>query len=190
MRTFLSALGPALWLIWLAIWMVAALGAKRTVRRESLGSRLGYGALMLAGAVVLAMPQVLGPTLGQRFHPHSFGWFLAGALLVLVGLAFSLVARFWLGGNWSGTVTVKQGHELIGSGPYALVRHPIYSGMLLAFIGTAIVIDRWSALAALALLLAALLVKIRKEERFMADTFGAAYARYQAEVPALVPFVF
>jgi protein-S-isoprenylcysteine O-methyltransferase Ste14 len=190
MRTFYSALVPALWLIWLAIWLVAAIGAKRTVRRESLGSRLGYNMLMLAGAVVLAKPDILGPTPGQGFDPHTFGWFLAGAVLVFVGLAFSIVARVWLGRNWSGIVTVKQSHELIRSGPYALVRHPIYSGMLLAFIGTAIVIDCWSSLVALAALLAALLVKIRKEEHFMAEAFGAAYARYRAEVPALAPFVF
>jgi hypothetical protein len=82
MRTFCGALVPALWLIWLAIWTVAALGTKQTVRRESLGSRLGYGALMLMGAVVLFMPDVLGPTLAQGFHPHTFGWYLAGAALV------------------------------------------------------------------------------------------------------------
>ena len=190
MKTFYGAVVPALWLIWLAIWLIAAAGAKRTMRRESFGSRLGYGVLMLVGAVLLIKPHILGPTLGQHFHPRSFGWFLAGVTLFAAGLGFSMLARFWLGRNWSGTVTLKQDHDLIRSGPYALVRHPIYSGMLLALIGTAIAIDSWSALIALVAMLAALLFKIRIEERFMADAFGEAYARYRADVPALVPFLF
>jgi protein-S-isoprenylcysteine O-methyltransferase Ste14 len=190
MRTFFVLLVPALWLVWIVLWAAAALRTKQTVRSESSGSRLGYSILLVAGAIILAKPHILGPLLEQRFHAHSFGWYLVGLALLLTGLGFSVLARARLGRNWSGTVTLKQDHELIRSGPYALVRHPIYTGLLLALLGTAIVIGRWRALIALVLFLVGIMIKMRKEERFMADAFGEAYARYRAEVPALLPFLF
>ena len=179
----------ALWLTWLAIWIVTAFRVKHTQRIESRGSRLVHDAAMLAGALLLAVPRILGPALELRFHHHSLAWFVTGTVLVALGLCFSVVARFWLGRNWSGSVTVKQDHELIRSGPYALVRHPIYTGMLTALIGTALVIGNGRAALGLAVLLAGLLYKIGVEERFMSEQFGEAYARYRREVPALIPFV-
>ena len=94
-----------------------------------------------------------------------------------------------LAGNWSGTVTLKQDHELVRSGPYALVRHPIYTGILLATIGAVVANDRWSAVLALALMAAAFLRKIATEERFMAEAFGPAYADYRRATARLVPYV-
>lgn len=179
----------ALWLIWLAIWIGAALSVKHTRRIESRMSRLIHGAAMLAGAVLLAMPNLLGSMLELRFHHHSLLWFITGTVLLALGLGFSVIARFRLGRNWSGLVTVKQDHELIRSGPYALVRHPIYTGMLTALIGTALVIGNGRAALGVAVLFAGLIYKIGVEERFMADQFGEAYARYRREVPALIPFV-
>jgi protein-S-isoprenylcysteine O-methyltransferase Ste14 len=189
MRTFYLSIIPALWVIWLAYWTVSAVGGKETVRRETRLSRLGHGGPMLAGALLLGGPYVFARVLDQRFHAFSFTWFLVGVALTAIGIAFSITARAWLGGNWSGTVTLKQGHELIRNGPYALVRHPIYTGMLLALFGTALVIDRWRALIGFVILAAGLLYKMRVEERFMAEQFGDAYARYRAEVPALIPFL-
>jgi protein-S-isoprenylcysteine O-methyltransferase Ste14 len=189
MRTFYLSIIPALWVIWLAYWTVSAVGAKETVRRETGLSRLGHGAPMLVGAVLLGVPRVFGHALEQRFHTFSFTWFWLGVALTATGIAFSISARAWLGVNWSGSVTLKQDHELIRNGPYALVRHPIYTGMLLALFGTALVVDRWRALIGFAILVAGLLYKMRVEERFMAEQFGDAYARYRAEVPALIPFL-
>ncbi len=189
MRTFFVALVPALWLIWLAFWIVAAIGTKQTVRRENRSSRLGHGIPMLVGALLLGVPHILGGALEQRFHAHTFGWFLFGAVLTALGLGFAMAARLWLGGNWSANVTLKQGHELIRSGPYAFVRHPIYTGLLLALAGTVIVVGRWRAVIALVVLLAGLIFKIGVEERFMAEQFGEAYARYRSQVAALIPFV-
>jgi protein-S-isoprenylcysteine O-methyltransferase Ste14 len=189
MQEFFKALIPGLWLTWLAYWILAARGNKETVRQEGAGSRLLHHGPMVAGGALLAMPYVLGHDLERRFHAHTFGWFLIGLALTAAGLGFAAAARIWLGGNWSGTVTLKKGHELIQSGPYALVRHPIYAGLLLALVGTVIAIDRWRALVALAVLLAGITYKINVEERFMRDAFGEAYARYRARVKALVPFL-
>jgi protein-S-isoprenylcysteine O-methyltransferase Ste14 len=107
----------------------------------------------------------------------------------VIGLGFSALARAWLGRNWSAEVTVKDGHELVRSGPYALVRHPIYAGMLLALAGTALMVGKWRALIGLALVVVALLRKLTVEERFMTEQFGEVYAHYRAEVSALIPFL-
>jgi protein-S-isoprenylcysteine O-methyltransferase Ste14 len=189
MRTFYLSIIPALWVIWLAYWTVAAVGTKETARHETRLSQLGHRVPMLVGAVLLGVPHIVGHVLEQRFHAFSFTWFWIGVALTALGIGFSIAARAWLGSNWSGSVTLKEGHELIRGGPYALVRHPIYTGILLALFGTALVVDRWRALIALAILVAGLLYKMRVEERFMMEQFGEAYARYRSEVPALIPFV-
>jgi protein-S-isoprenylcysteine O-methyltransferase Ste14 len=189
MMEFLKSLIPGLWLAWLAYWILAARGNKEIARHEGAGSRLVHHSPLVAGGVLMAWPHVLGPDWEGRFHAHTFGWFLLGLALVIAGLGFAVAARVRLGGNWSGTVTLKKDHELVQSGPYALVRHPIYTGLLLAFIGTAIAVDRWRAVLALPLLLAGILYKITVEERFMREQFGDAYVRYRARVKALVPYI-
>ena len=189
MSDVLRALIPAMWLLWLAYWVMAGRNHKATLRQESTLSRLShYGPLVLGGAL-LGVPNLAGPALEQPFHALTTAWLLSATVLAALGLGFCALARFWLGRNWSAQVTVKHDHELIRSGPYALVRHPIYTGALLALLGTAISVDKWRALVGLALMVAAFLRKLTIEERFMAEQFGKAYARYQAEVPALIPFV-
>ncbi|HEV2627555.1 MAG TPA: isoprenylcysteine carboxylmethyltransferase family protein [Pseudolabrys sp.] len=189
MKTFFQALIPALWLVWLAFWVLAARKAKENARQEGTGSRLLHAAPLIAAGALLASPHMLGTRMEGRFHAHTFGWFLVGLGLVVLGLGFSAAARMWLGRNWSGRVTLKKDHELIQSGPYALVRHPIYTGLLLALAGTVVAIDRWRALVALPLLIAGIVYKIGVEERFMRAKFGDAYERYRGRVKALVPFV-
>ena len=93
------------------------------------------------------------------------------------------------GGNWSGTVTVKEDHELIRTGPYGIVRHPIYTGLLFAILGSTVAFGEWRGLLAFGLLTIAFLFKLRREERFMSESFPNDYARYRVEVPALIPFI-
>ena len=189
MRTVSHILIPAMWLAWLAYWALAARGTKQTQRSEGLRSRLSYHLPLIAGAVFMAVPHVLGPQLEGLFVARTPAWQALAVVLVALGLGFSAAARVWLGRNWSGTVTVKHGHELIRSGPYALVRHPIYTGMLLALIGSALMVGKWRALIGLALMLLSFLRKLRIEERFMAQEFGEDYARYREQVAMLVPFL-
>ena len=129
------------------------------------------------------------PWLDQRFLPPTIIAYWLGLLMLAVGIAFAVWARLYLGRNWSGTVTVKQNHELIRSGPYRLVRHPIYTGLLLAILGTAVAFGEWRGLLAFALLTGSLSLKLRIEERFMSESFPKEYARYRAEVPALIPHI-
>jgi protein-S-isoprenylcysteine O-methyltransferase Ste14 len=178
-----------LWAAWFVYWHVAAFGTKPARRRESVASRLSH-ILPLALAVALFIqPGLAGPALGAPILARSPGFDIAGALLVAAGLGFAVWARLHLAGNWSGTVTLKQDHELVRSGPYALLRHPIYTGLLLAAVGTVVAIDRWSAVIALALMATAFLRKIVIEERFMADAFGPAYAAYSRGTARLVPYL-
>jgi protein-S-isoprenylcysteine O-methyltransferase Ste14 len=110
-------------------------------------------------------------------------------LLAVAGIAFTVWARLHLGANWSSEVSVKQDHELVQSGPYAIVRHPIYTGLALAFLGTAIAIGEWRAVIAFVVAVASFWYKLSIEERVMRETFGAAYDDYARKVRALVPFL-
>lgn len=183
------ALIPGLWALWLVYWAVAARATNKTQRQESFTSRLSHYGPLILGCMLLGIPHALGPGLEREFHSGTAAWFLIAIMMVTAGLGFSAMARAKLGRNWSAEVTIKQGHELVRSGPYALVRHPIYAGMLMALIGTAISIGKWRALLGLALIIAAMLRKLTIEERFMTEQFGEAYVRYRAEVSALIPFL-
>jgi protein-S-isoprenylcysteine O-methyltransferase Ste14 len=178
-----------MWLAWLAYWAFAARAVKQTQRTEDARSRLSHRLPLLAGAVIMTVPNLFGPRLEAVLVPGSAAWQALTVALVALGLGFSAAARVWLGRNWSSMVTVKREHELIRSGPYALVRHPIYSGLLLALAGSALMLGNGRALVGLALIVGALLRKLTIEERFMAEQFGETYARYREQVAMLVPFV-
>ena len=111
-------------------------------------------------------------------------------LITALGLALTVWARLVLGTNWSGSVTVKQDHTLVRRGPYRMVRHPIYTGLLLAFAGSALARGEWRGLLAVLIAWLALWRKWRLEERWMAETFGPAYSDYAARTPAIFPRIF
>jgi protein-S-isoprenylcysteine O-methyltransferase Ste14 len=177
------------WLVWLAIWVALSLNTKSVVRREGRLSRaLHLGPLVVAGALLLS-PDLSGATLNARLLPRAAWMVPAGALLVACGLGFAVWARLVLAGNWSGTVTLKAAHELVRNGPYALARHPIYTGLLTALFGTMLAIDAWRGLVAFLIVALSFLRKMGTEEAFMRSAFGAQYDAYRAETAALVPWV-
>jgi protein-S-isoprenylcysteine O-methyltransferase Ste14 len=178
-----------LWLCWGAYWAAAAIAVKPAVRREPISSRLLHIApLFLAGALLWSPAQPVD-ALRARFVPLSAVIEWTGAAIVAAGFAFTIWARVHLGTNWSGIVTVKRDHTLVTGGPYAIVRHPIYTGLLLAFAGTAIALGEVRGVLAVAIAAASLWRKLRLEERWMIEQFGDAYERYRSRVRALVPFV-
>jgi len=182
----LEAIGY-LWLVWLVGWMLAALTAARSVVRQSGTGRLVHGLLVAAGAVlILGRHAWLGPLLQQVYPARAWiGW--TGVVLCVVGLGFAVWARVEIGRFWSGTVALKAEHALVRGGPYAITRHPIYSGLLLALLGTAITRDTEAAFLGLPLLFAGLFVKAKQEESLLLERFGPEYEKYRAEVPALIP---
>jgi protein-S-isoprenylcysteine O-methyltransferase Ste14 len=168
-----------LWCAWAVYWLLAALRNKATARREPLGSRLAHMLPLAIGGALLAWPPHRWPVMAWRLE--------TGVALVIAGLAFTVWARVHLGGNWSGTVTVKQDHELIRTGPYARVRHPIYTGLIAALLGTTIASGTVHAAIGMAIIVVSLVHKSRIEEAFMRATFPGEYQRYSAQVPALIP---
>jgi protein-S-isoprenylcysteine O-methyltransferase Ste14 len=175
------------WLVWGAYWLITAFGTKRTIER---GGLVGYRAvafvlivgLVLAGRILGLSPQ------SQLWHtPPVLA--VVCACLVAGGLAFTIWARVTLGRNWSAEVTFKQGHELIETGPYALARHPIYSGLIAMMLGTALNAGRAIYLVIFIGVCGALWWKARDEERMMSSHFPDAYAEYRTRVHAIVPFV-
>lgn len=178
-----------LWLAWLAYWIIAARNVKPTRRRELLVSRLMTIVLTALAAVLLAFRGQKLTWLHARFLPQTLIGYWLGLLMVVLGLAFAVWARAYLGRNWSGTVTVKEDHELIRTGPYGIVRHPIYTGLLFAILGSAVAFGEWRGLLAFGFLTLAFVFKLRREERFMSESFPNDYARYRAEVPVLIPFI-
>ena len=177
----------ALWLAWFAFWLISARNVKAARRTESAGSRALHLVPMLLTALLMISRRIPIEWLNLRFLPAMIFIQALGLLAVASGLGFAVWARVHLGRNWSGQITLKRNHELIRSGPYGLVRHPIYSGMVAAMLGSAIVIGEWRGLAALACFALAVLRRITVEERWLAETFPDDYASYRREVPALIP---
>jgi protein-S-isoprenylcysteine O-methyltransferase Ste14 len=177
------------WLVFLLTWSLAALRVRPTKRTQSLLARLGDRLLFVLAALLLFLHGSSTGFLAWRFVPVARAVFLAGVALTWLGVAFAIWARIHLGADWSGIVALKEGQRLVRSGPYALVRHPIYTGIFLAFVGTALAIGELRGLLAVALITTACLLRIRIEERWLLEEFGAAYEQYRRDVKALAPFL-
>jgi protein-S-isoprenylcysteine O-methyltransferase Ste14 len=176
-----------LWGTWLLIWWLAALRTARTVIHQSPGSRLAHSVWIWGGALLLFMDaRRLRPPLTTPLPTTAWiGW--VGAALVAAGLGYAIWARVHLGRFWSATVTLKAEHLLIRTGPYTITRHPIYTGLLLALIGSVLVRGNVAGVAGFGLVAIGLMLKVRQEERLLTEHFGEDYRAYQAEVPAVVP---
>ena len=124
-----------------------------------------------------------------RFVPDTAAAGIAGIALTIIGLGFSAYARRYLGKNWSSMVMIKEGHQLIRTGPYRWVRNPMYTGMLTAYLGLVIAFGIVAALAALVILFAALWIKITAEQELLEEKFGEEYRQYRRDVKAIIPFL-
>ena len=179
----------AIWLVMIVFWLVLARNVKSTVRRQAALPRLMNLALLYAAAGLLADPFTPMSWLAMPFLPSSHWriWCALGAIMTLMGVLLTIWARLHIGRNWSSVAAVKADHELVTTGPYQWVRHPIYSGLTLGFVGTAVAIGQWRGVLAVALALIAIAQRIVIEERFMREQFGNAYDTYARRVQALLP---
>ena len=176
-----------LWCGWMAIWLLWAIRTKPTERRESVSSRLSYTVLTVAGFWIMFAGDVPEGWLRIRLWHANVWSTVLGVAITAGGLAFAIWARFYLGTNWSGSVTVKVGHQLVRSGPYRWVRHPIYFGMVLAMAGTAMERRQVRGIIAVLLLYAGFKIKSKIEERTMIATFGAEYDDYTRNTGGILP---
>lgn len=191
MSAYAAAINVTLgcWTIFLVVWVLAAISTKRSVYRESRAQRLRYSLLLVAGCFFLFRGNRLPYPLSTRVIPHLeiIAW--AGAILCVAGLGFCIWARLTLGRNWSGMVTLKEEHELIERGPYRLVRHPIYTGLLAMSLGTVLVLGHAGGIAGLVLVFVGFWIKLGDEEKVMLKQFPDRYPAYQVRVQRLIPFV-
>ena len=177
------------WAVLGTVWAFGLAFTRKTVRAQPSGARIFHMALIVLGFSLLMSAWFRAGWLGQRFVPASRATVVAGVALTMLGCFFAIWARITLGANWSGRATVKAGHELITRGPYAIARHPIYTGLLAASIGTAIGYGECRCLVGLVLIALGFAVKIGQEERLMLETFPQAYTAYRQRVKAVIPGV-
>ena len=177
-----------LWGAWLLGWLLSAVFTNKTVAQQSSSSRRRHSSFILAGAVLLFLHPRGDIALLQPLITESWiNW--GGVALVAIGLGFSAWARIHLGRLWSASVTLKENHIVVRTGPYALVRHPIYTGMLVALVGTLLSHCTVAAIAGFVLITIGFLIKIRQEEELLTDHFGGAYETYRGDVATLIPHV-
>ncbi len=180
---------PILWPGIFVLWAIAGATAKRTVRAQfDLRARAPVWVVILAWFLLLD-PRFRPGLLGLRFVPMTDATAYTGFALTAFGLAFAVWARFCIGRNWDGLVALKEDHQLVRGGPYAIVRHPIYSGFMLATLGTAIVDGEVAGLVSTAMIVVAWGYKARVEEAFMIEQFGAEYEQYRRDVKGLIPLI-
>jgi protein-S-isoprenylcysteine O-methyltransferase Ste14 len=174
------------WVLFSVYWEIAARGAVAAKSSESRASR-GFHVFLTNAALLLAIAPIHG--LG-RLWPVSVPIMAVGLVVEAMGLFVAIWARRHLGRNWSGEITIKVEHELIRSGPYRWLRHPIYTGLLAMYLGVALVTGEWLAIVGLATVVFAYWRKIRMEEANLNVAFGANYDAYRRETWALVPGLF
>jgi protein-S-isoprenylcysteine O-methyltransferase Ste14 len=182
------AIAGWMWLIWAIYWFIAARFVKATRLKESRRERLQHVVPLVIGFLLIFHRGQSGILCGRLYASRPVE--LAGLAITAGGLLFAVWARVHLGGNWSGIVTLKKDHELIRSGPYRFVRHPIYTGYLGGVLGAAIVAETGDAFIGFAIVLVALLFKMRREEAFLTGEFGEEYQAYKREAATLVPFIY
>jgi protein-S-isoprenylcysteine O-methyltransferase Ste14 len=175
------------WLIFLLYWLLASLRVNKIERREPAGEKFLRIAVSFAAFVLLYND---GPRFGafnRRFLPERYWTFALGAALTWAGVAFAIWARYHIGRYWSASVALKAGHELIRTGPYARIRHPIYTGILLAVAGSALAIGRYRGLVAFALILCGFIWKSKREEALLSGQFGAAFEEHRRHTGFFLP---
>jgi protein-S-isoprenylcysteine O-methyltransferase Ste14 len=178
---------PALWMLFGIVWLIGWMRTKRTQQRQPFERRIQYTIPIVIGWYLLFTDRVIFPWAQSRMFPRSAAFEGMAVALTAAGIGLAIWARFYLGQNWSSAVTIKMDHTLIRSGPYRFVRHPIYSGLLLAVAGTALARGRPIGVIAIALFWLAFRIKLQLEEEFMRKTFGAEYDLYASSTGALVP---
>lgn len=179
-----------IWIVFFALLFIPALrGGIPVERRSTQYLRWSFIVALLVIILVFVLGTFESDALALRVIPGSFLAGITGVVLTLFGLGFSGWARHHLGRYWSSMVEVKVGHRLIRTGPYRIVRNPMYTGILIAFTGAAIAIGEIFAFVALAIGIASILMKIKAEEQILTEKFGEEYLQYKREVKALIPFV-
>jgi protein-S-isoprenylcysteine O-methyltransferase Ste14 len=175
------------YLLFGAYWLFAALGAKKAAKKETVKARFAHILFVVVGSCLLNANDARLGVLNRHFLPDESWIAWVGAVLTLLGVLFAIWARYTIGKEWSGEVQIKEKHQLIRTGPYAHIRHPIYTGILLALGGTAMTIGEYRAVLGVALFLIGFVRKAKKEESFLAGEFGPAFDEHRRQTGFFLP---
>ncbi len=175
------------WIVFVVYWIIGAIKTRATREKEPFTSR--FAVLLLEGAGYLL---IFGGSTGigflaTRFIPRTMAGAMLGVVLIWAGIGLAIWARYHLAEYWSARITIKEDHQLIRTGPYSRLRHPIYSGLILATIGSAVVIDEWRCVLGVCLVLAGYCFKAGKEEAMLTRQFGEAFREHQKHAGFLIP---
>lgn len=175
------------WVGFSIYWSVAAKNAAESKRSESVESRRVHLLLINVGQLLLFIPV---PGLRQSFRPAGGEWIAAGLAMLAASIALAVWARRHLGRNWSGRIEIKADHELVRTGPYRKLRHPIYTAVMGLCVSTALIDGQVHALVGLAMVVVAYWRKVRMEEANLREAFGDRYGDYRRATWGAVPGVF
>ena len=189
MLPYIPATLILLWGGFFAYWWITALGNRSPVKRTV--GRFGFLTTMAlpAGLIIVAAGIFIPSLYTITVLPDSLPVAILGLVIVIAGIAFAILARVHLGRNWSSQPAIRENHTITRTGPYSIVRHPIYTGILTGILGTAIATGAMIAFVSLFVILVLFLIKIRIEEQFLLEEFGSGYEQYKRDVKAIVPFV-
>ncbi len=178
-----------IWFLLIAFWLGTWIFIKRPAFRPSLNVRLEHSAVVGVGLYLLFGHLALPAPLNLQLFNVTIPIALLGAFIVAIGVGLAIWGRLILGSNWSAVAEIKEHHELVRTGPYRFMRHPIYEGFVVALAGSAI--QRGAVCSALGVLVCfwGLQMKIEVEERLLVHRFGEQYRAYQRLVSALPPFL-
>ena len=188
MTAILNEIIIACWVIFVGFWAANALGTKAVAERQSAASILTHRAPLTVGGLLLWYPKLPDP-LNLALTPRTDAFRAVAVVVCVFGLIVAIWSRRTLAGNWSSTVTFKKGHELVEAGPYRFARHPIYTGILLMCLGSAIAVGQLRSWLGFFLLCAGFWIKLRQEESLLLRHFPGEYPAYRTRVKALVPFL-
>jgi len=185
----------ASWAVFLLVWLGLSFFVKRDVRGGRTARAYHVRELVLMAIIVVLIWSYRRHRSGPHLVSNRLALFVPslralwiGAALTAIGIAVAIWARLYIGRNWSPRPAKKEAHELVTGGPYAVVRHPIYTGIILAALGTALTGTIFGVIV-LALAAALFLSRVRTEERIMLELFPDAYPPYQSRTKRLIPFI-
>ena len=174
-----------LWYILALVWLVLWFGMKRAKKSETPWERAQHILPVMAAFWLLFERQ--WPALGARLFAESPGILWAGVLVTGLGVGIGMWARLSLGTNWSGMVTLKKDHELIRTGLYRWIRHPIYTGILAGFLGTELILGHARGLLGFVILWLSFYFKARREENFLRQEFGEGFEEHARRTGMFLP---
>jgi len=175
------------WIILIVYWVISAFRVRKNIKAEPVGSRLAISLVAIGAFELLFRSRLTSGMLQGSFMPDIPVVRYLGIALLWGGVAFAIWARYHIGEYWSARVAVKEDHRVIDSGPYAHVRHPIYSGILLGLIGTALAVGNWRAVIVFIVILIVLILKALAEEKYLTEQLGSAYVEYKKRTGMLSP---